>query len=102
MLLYILFDLISVLFAFSIIIINCRLSFFHPGAWLLIFHLFVNSLRYFAVYSGAPLLDFYDLKGPNIYEFNHAFFWSDIALISSAIFIVIAEKKKYPLPYIKE
>ena len=94
MLSYLIFDIVVVLSSFIFIRHFCRLTFLHPAVWLFFYHISSNSLRFIAVLGGAkPLFfKFVGIQGASHEELMRAIFWTDITLIATCLFIVLAEK----------
>ena len=107
MVIYFALDIIIIIASFLIINHKRSLTFYHPGAILLLFHISSNTFRFYSLMNGADISfsEYRRIEGASIDELSRALFLADIALLSCSIAIAVAENirlskpdKKTPIP----
>ena len=107
MVIYFALDIIIIIASFLIINHKRSLTFYHPGAILLLFHISSNTFRFYSLMNGADISfsEYRRIEGASINELSRALFLADIALLSCSIAIAVAENirlskpdKKTPIP----
>jgi hypothetical protein len=90
---YFTIDILVVFLSFLIINHKRTLTFYHPGAILLLYHVTFNSFRFYSVIKGANLSfsAYRFIEGASKEELMRALMFADIALISCSIAIALAE-----------
>lgn len=84
---------------------KCDLRFYHPATWLLFYHFMANTLRFIAVANGAELAfsNYPGISGASYTELKRAILLTDLSLLVTSLFIIIAENSKMEkLVYVKE